>query len=379
MARKQRTRGNGEGSIYKRSSDGIWCGAFHLPNGKRKVVYGRTKADVLAKRAKAEKNGGTLTDERQTVGTFLDRWFEQAKGNLRPSTCRTYESLIRVHLVPYLGSKRMARLETRDLELFFAERHEAGLSARTVSILKGVLSAAFGDAVRWGELSRSPAAGATVPRIKKERVVPMAPAEARAIMAVFKGDTLEPLVTTALGTGLRQGELLGLRWSEVDLDARAVRVEATLQRVDGEYQRLEPKTDMSYRLVPLTDFAAGALRRQKDIQIAQRLLAEDAWSNDWNLVFTDERGQPLHGSNTTKVFQARLAEAGLPRRRFHELRHGFATLLLAQGVDLRVIMELLGHSQMHTTATVYTHVVPELARAAAEKLEQVVHSVTATA
>jgi integrase len=192
--------------------------------------------------------------------------------------------------------------------------------------------------------------------------------QARAILGAVRGDPLEALFTVALALGLRQGEALALRWEDVDLSRGAVSVAATLQRVNGALVRTEPKTRRSRRTLPLTSVAAEALRTHRVRQIEERLLAGDRW-DDRGLVFTTSVGTPLDGVSVTHRFQKILERAGLPRYRFHDLRHGTASLLAARGVPARVAMELLGHSDIRTTLHIYTHVGPELARDAVERLD----------
>lgn len=371
---QRRTRANGEGSVYRRNADGLWAGALKLPNGKRKAFYAKTKGEALRKLAKlkvqASQGISPQTDERLTVGAYLDQWFAGARPNLRPSTVRTYESMLQHRIVPALGGRKLARLDVRELEQFFADQHKGGLSPKSVHLVKGILSRAMNDAVRWGYLPRNPVSLANVPRDTGLDTEAITPTEARAMLQAFSGDFLAPIVSVALGSGLRQGELLALRWQDIDMDKGTVLVRATLQRVEGEYRLLEPKTQRSNRLVPLADFAVEALRRQRENQGALRLLKGDRWKNEHDLVFTTELGRPLSGTSVTRMFQSKLVAAGLSRRRFHELRHGFATLLLTQGVDMRVIMEMLGHSKI-STSLIYTHVVPDLQRSAATILGKV--------
>jgi integrase len=244
-----------------------------------------------------------------------------------------------------------------------------GLSPKSIVLVKGILSRALNDAIRWGFIVRNPVQYAEAPRVPPRHEHPITVIDARAIIKCFAGDFLGPLVSMALGSGLRQGELLALRWQDVDLGAGTALVNATLQRVAGEYRRLEPKTERSRRVVPLAGFAVEALRQQVENQSAMRLLKGDAWHNEQDLVFTTEYGRPLSGTVVTKTFKEKLEAHGLPVRRFHELRHGYATLLLAQGVDMRVIMELLGHTRL-STSVIYTHVVNDLQTSAAVKLGQ---------
>lgn len=367
---RRRTRANGEGSIYKRA-DGQWVAALKLPTGQRKTLYGRTRALATKKLddMKSQLSQGlTLqTDERRTVGEFLGTWFEQAAPNLRPSTIRTYKSLMSSHIVPVLGGRRLTRLDVQELEHYFAGRLAAGLSPKSIALVKGILSRALNDAVRWGYLARNPVQYAEAPRVPQRNETALTVIDARAIIQCFDGDFLGPLVAVALGSGLRQGELLALRWQDVDLKNQVVAINATLQIEAGAYIRMDPKTERSRRTVPLAGFAVEALRQQQENQGALRLLKGDRWRNELDLVFTTKFGRPLSGTVVTSTFQSKLAAAGLRRLRFHELRHGYATLLLTQGVDMRVIMELLGHSRL-STSVIYTHVVSDLQTDAVDRL-----------
>jgi integrase len=206
------------------------------------------------------------SDERVSVEQFINQWFENAKPNLGPSTVRTYKSLLNTHIKPGLGSRRLVRLSPSMLEQFFANRLAEGLSPKSIALVRGILTRAFGDAVRDGYLTRNPASLATAPKVAGRRDEAITPVEAHAIVQAFDGHPLSTLVAVALGSGLRQGELLALRWEDIDLDKGTVREGATLQRVKGEYLRLEPKTERSRRTVPLADFAAQALANKPRIR-----------------------------------------------------------------------------------------------------------------
>ena len=189
------------------------------------------------------------------------------------------------------------------------------------------------------------------------------------MVSALKGDRLEALYTLTLTLGLRQGEALGLRWSDVDFEASTITVEATLQRYGRSYHLNEPKSRRSRRRLPLPRSLVNRLLRHRTLQLEDRLRAGSAWStNQWDLVFLTERGRPLNGPTVTRRLQRLLVQAGLPKKRFHDLRHSAASFMLAEGVPMRVITEILGHSDASLTANVYAHVAPELQREATDRV-----------
>ena len=199
-------------------------------------------------------------------------------------------------------------------------------------------------------------------------------ADAQALLSAVKGDRLEALFQVGLALGLRQGETLGLTWKAIGLDAGTLSVRQTLQRVRGEWVFSEPKTAKSRRTIPLPKPVALALREHRGRQLEDRLRAGPAWEGEaWgDLVFPDELGRPLSGFHVLRRFRSLLALAGLPPMRYHDLRHGAASLMAAQGVPARVAMELLGHSQIATTMNIYTHVTPQDQREASARVSEAI-------
>lgn len=219
-------------------------------------------------------------------------------------------------------------------------------------------------------MSRNVARLAEPPRLPHREVHSLTVDQARVLLEAIRGERLEGLYLVALGTGLRQGEILGLGWAEVDHRAGTLTVCHALQRVAGSLTLVEPKSATSRRTIALPGFVAAALRAQQNRQRRERLLAGSRWHEDpRELVFTTTIGTPLDGITVTRRFQALLVTAGLPRQRFHDLRHACASILLAQGVAPRVVMETLGHSQISLTLNTYSHVIPALGRAAADEMD----------
>ena len=249
-------------------------------------------------------------------------------------------------------------------------RRAAGVGGRTIHYARAVLRAALNQALRWGLVSRNLASLTDPPRYRAREIAPLTPEQAKRFLAAVAGHRLEALFTVAVGVGLRLGEALGLPWDAVNLDAGKLSVRQTLER-GGEHPRLgEPKSTRSRRTIWLPRIVIAARRKHRARQLQERLIAAERW-NDSGLVFTTEAGVPLDGCNINRTFKVLLRQAGLPAVRYHDLRHTAATLLLAQGVDLRTIMETLGHSQISLTANLYAHVVPALKDQAAAKMDQI--------
>jgi integrase len=368
MARK---RANSEGTAPVKRADGRWAAAVSLADGKRRWVYGKTRAVCAAKLTealKAVKDGAPMPSERQTTATFLARWLEDvAKPGVRPSTFASYRTLVNFHMIPALGKVPLAKLSPQDVQAMLNKKRAGGLSARRVQYIRACLRTALNRALRWGLVTRNAAALTISPKMERYEIKPWTPEHARAFLAHVREDRLLGLYTLALATGARQGELLALQWPDVDFDARTVRLNGTLQRVEGELVVCPPKTEKGRRTIALPERIMGALRVHRVRQLEERLQAGAAWT-DSAFVFTTDLGRPLDSSSTTHRFQKLVKRAGLPMQRFHDLRHAAASFLLAQGVPARVVMEILGHSQISLTLNTYSHVVPSLQRDATDRL-----------
>jgi integrase len=275
-----------------------------------------------------------------------------------------------MHIIPELGRTRLEQLTPAHVQHLLNEKTRSGLSPRSVAHIRAVLRNALNQALRWGLVTRNVAALAEPPHQPRVLVNPLTAEQARTLLETCQEDDFGPLFAAALSTGMRQGELLALRWEDIDFDRNTVSVRRALQRVDGKLTFVEPKSESSRRTITVPSIAMAAFRAQRTRQREQRLLAGSSWE-DWGLVFTSSKGTPLDGSNVTKRLQKLLAQAGLPRQRFHDLRHGCASLLLAAGVPPRTIMGMLGHSQISLTLNVYSHLSPSLERDAADALDRV--------
>lgn len=364
-------RGPNEGTIVQRG-DGRWTAAVSLGGRRRKWFYGATREEVHRKLTAALHaiNNGGLPDARGlTLGTFLTQWLEEvARPSVRPWTYHGYEVHVRVHIDPLLGNVLLDRLEPLHVQSLMNRKLRDGLSPKTVRYIRGTLRTALNQAVRWGLITRNAAALVDGPRVPTHEIQPFSPQEARRFLSAAKGHRLEALYSVALTLGLRQGEALGLRWQDVDLEMGYLRVTRQLQRFGGVFQLVEPKTVRSRRTIVMPPMVARVLSQHQARQDTERRTAGTNWK-EWGLVFARPDGYPLDGTVVTHQFHRFLEQSGLPQRRFHDLRHSCATLLLAQGVSPRVVMEILGHSHIALTMNTYTHVVPELRRDAAQRME----------
>jgi integrase len=372
MAGKKRA--NGEGSISQRP-DGRWMARLTVDSGKRKYFYGKTRQEVqrqLVTALRDQQQGLPVTGERQTVQQFLTAWLEDtARHRLRPATYRRYESLIRLHAIPTLGKLVLPKLTPQLLSQLYGAKLAEGLSARTVEFLHRTLHVALRQAVLWGLIVRSPADLVKAPKPKRPPIHPLDHTQARQLLAAVATDPLEALYVLAVMVGMRQGELLGLRWTDVDWDQGRLHVRHTLQWAKGgQWSLAEPKTGHSRRTIRLPASAVQALRSHKARQAEQRLALGLAWQ-DHDLVFTNALGRPIDPCGLLHRGYPRLLQrAGLPRIRFHDLRHTYATLALLNGEKPKVVQETLGHASITLTMDTYSHVLPDMQDDAAARMER---------
>jgi len=366
-------RANNEGTLFHRK-DGRWTASVSLGNGRRRSFYGRTREDVGRKLLDAQRtlaDGLPLPGQRQTVGQYLIEWLETIRPTLRPESYRRYADLCRLHIIPEVGKTPLARLTPAQLQRLYASRLEAGLSGTSVGLLHGVVHKALDQAARWGLIPRNVADLVTPPRRSTPEMHTLTPEEANRLLEAASGDRLEALYVLAVTCGLRLGELQALRWCCLDLDGARLRVTATYQGlVEGKPLLAEPKSAKSRREIHLSALAVGALRQHRRAQLEQRMRAANLWE-DHDLVFASERGRPLDGNNfRARAFARLLVKAGLPPMRFHSLRHTAATLLMAEGVNVKVASEMLGHADVTTTLRTYSHVLPGMQQQAADAMDR---------
>src|SRR5215212_10030441 len=359
MAKK---RGNGEGSIYRRR-DGRWVGQYlvHTAKGPQyRYLYGKTRAVVAEKltKAMADRDSGLIFDAgKVTVGNYLDRWLaDSVKGTVRTSTYERHEEIVRLHIKPSLGRVGLKKLTPAHVRGLYNEKLDSGLAPATVRKIHSTLHKALSQAVSDGIVPRN-AAHMKAPRPTPEEMRPLSEGEARAFLdaATQSGERFAALYVLAITTGLRRGELLGLRWDDVDLERGTLRVGRALVREGGRHTLGETKSRRGRRQVNLTARTVSALKAHRKRQLQERIKLTGLYE-DRGLIFATSVGTPVNPENLVKrSFKPLLKGTGLPEIRFHDLRHTCATLLLGRGVHPKLVQELLGHANIAMTLDTYSH------------------------
>ncbi len=366
-------RGNGEGSISQRK-DGLYMARYTVQTAtgsERKTLYGKTRKEVAAKLSKAlnDREGGFTFDAgKLTVEDYLKRWLsDSVRDTVRQRTFERYESIVRLHLIPSLGRVKLKSLNPAHVRGLYRSKLDAGLSPRSVLHIHRTLSKALKQATDDGLIPRNAASPVKAPRPRNEEIRPLDREQVRVLFEAA-GERLEALLIVAVTTGMRRGELLGLKWEDVDLEAGMLQVRRTLSEPKGGWIFEAPKSGKG-RNIRLTSKAVAALREHRKRQLEERIRLGTLWS-DYGLVFPSSAGTPKSGGNLSRAFKAALKRAGLPEStRFHDLRHTCATLLLRQGVNPKYVQELLGHSDIAPTLNVYSHILPDMGDAAAGAMD----------
>jgi integrase len=374
---------NGEGSIYPRMRDGRQAGyvgalSYTDPDGKAKRirVYGRTRAEVRTKlRAASDRvdAGAPPRDSTRTVGDWLAHWrvTTLAASPRKESTRQTYDCLSRHHLEPApFGAITLDKLRPTDIEALILALRERELSDATIGSVYNVLRCALDGAQRDGLLGRNPAAAVKRPPVRHREARHLSAAEVTAVLAAAEGHRHHPVLVLIAATGLRRGEALALRWSDVDLDAGALTVRGTLGRVNGALGITEPKTARSRRTVPLSAPLVALLRKHGTAQKREKLAAANQWT-DSGLVFTTRLGRPVQGASVLHLITSAAASVGLAEVSVHTLRHSAAVAWLEAGVHLRAVADLLGHSSIRIAGDTYAHTSDHVARGAVDGLSGV--------
>lgn len=363
-------RGNNEGSIYQRKN-GTWSAQVSV-NGNRLSYYGKTQAECRQwiKETVTQVDAGiTFEGARYRVSEYLEEWLKSIKGSIRQNTWFDYRQLIKNHIDPTLGKIKLKDLKPSQIQVVINAKREEGYSPWTLQFIRRVLNTAMGQAVVWGMITNNPVKGVKVPRSPQQELSIWTKEQVKIFLDHVEGTRFEALYFLAVTTGLRQGELLGLMWSDIDWGKKRLSIKRQLRQVRGKgliFQELKTKT--AQRVIFLGDSAILKLEQHRTIQDQQKLIAGSRWQ-DQNIVFPSTIGTPLGPRNLYRQFINTTEKTGLPRIKFHDLRHTAATLMLKEGIHPKVVQERLGHSSITLTLDVYSHVIPSMQEEVAEKLD----------
>ncbi|PWH15394.1 MAG: hypothetical protein DDG58_11155 [Ardenticatenia bacterium] len=352
-------RSNGEGSIYRRSSDNRWCASL-MVDGKRRTVYGRTRSEVASKLRQLQEQahlGGMLSDPgKRTVADLLNAWLEMATPSLKPRTLETYRQLCRVHILPAVGHLRLSHLTPVVIQRLILPLQKAG-KTRTAQKVYRVLHRACVLAVLWGWLPTNPCDRMVKPKHTYAQRALWTQDELRRFLDGAKSHPLYPLYLLLIASGLRLGEALALRWGDLDVVTRQLRVSRNVQRVGSEWVFSAPKTPSGVRTITLPDEVVAILRQHRVRQVEQ---LGAGWRPD-ELMFANHQGDPLNPSVVGRTLKRLCQHIGVTVVTPHSLRHLHASLLISAGLPITDVSRQLGHANANITLGVYAHYVDRVA------------------
>ena len=368
MARKN---GNGEGSRPRKRPDGRWEARYwaETPTGrKRRSVYGSSRKEVADKLVEAmttKEDVPVVMPMNVTLGEFLNRHLEVSKDTLKKRTWENHDDTVRVHLIPMLGHLKLKELRPEYIQYLYTTKRGEGLSPGTVRRIHAVLSSALSRAVRWRLLTHNICQDVDPPRPEPSEICPLNQKEARNFLLGAERERYHALYCLALTSGMRRGEILGLRWGSLDLPQRTLTVRHALVAGRGSPTFDSPKTNKSRRSITLTAKAVEALVKHREHQCEAGFSVENE-----ALVFTSTKGTPVNPSRLRVAFKSFLKRNGLPNIRFQDLRHTYATLLLSKGIHPKIVSEQPGHANIGITLDTYSHVLPGMGDAAAGAMDE---------
>ncbi len=363
-------RAAGEGSVYKRGKR--WVG--QVGSGKnREIKYFDTQKeanDWRHKKVEQRRQGLNILGARVPLSKFLDDWLVVARTSVRPNTGDQYAQIVHQHINPHLGEILLRDLKPNHVQSLYTRKLEEGISPRTTRIIHSVLHRALNHALKLGLVVRNVSDAATLPKVPRKEMKTLDDYQVRQLLQAAEGTRMRVLLRIAVTTGLRQGEILGLKWSDLDWQTGRMQIQRQVQRRKGEgLVFCEPKSASGRRVVSLGEKTVDILREHREKQYKERLLAGDKWQEN-DLIFPTPIGTPQDCANVLKAYKRCLEMAGLPDLRFHDLRHSAATLMLQQEINPKVVQERLGHSDISLTLNTYSHVLPSMQEEAAQKMDE---------
>jgi integrase len=371
MAKKRRSKH--EGTVYQRE-DGTWRTQLSY-KGKRYSFSANNEMAChqwrIQKREQLER-GEDYDLTRRYVADYLSEWIHLYQVRLKENTAYQYKLTIDRHIVPYIGKIELLSIHPMQLERFYRQLLDEGRGRRTVEMVHRVLSNAFKHAVRYRIIPSNPAEGAILPKKQKKEMLVWNEYQVQTFLQFATGSRYESLYQLAILTGMRQAELFGLKWGDIDWNLRLLHVRRQAQALEtGGWQFTDPKTRAGTRSIQLGEGSLSALRAQRIRQDAEKALAGNRWK-EYDLVLTSSLGTPIHRSNFRIDFNRIIKEAGIPKIRFHDLRHTAASLMLMHGIPMLAVSQILGHSKPSITLDLYGHYVPGIQNGAAELMDRLV-------
>ena len=364
--------GQNQGSVSLRK-DGLVLAQITV-DGKRISKYFKTKREANAWRIETLnkiQNGMFNSGPQVLLSEYLAQWLIASKDSVRPKTHIQYRQIVEQHINPMLGQIKLSDLRPEMIQAAYNKKTAAGISARTVRLIHSVLRSALNQALRMGLIYRNPATIVYQPKLKETEMKVLDENQVRSLLITAKGHRLEALFKLEVTSGLREGEILGLKWSDLDWENHQLKVQRQLQRVPGVGLIFsEPKSAAGRRMIMLGSETLASLKAHSSRQYAERVFSGDKWQEN-DMIFPSSIGTPLEPRNLFREFKDLLRKANLPDIRFHDLRHTFATLALSQGVSVKVVQEMLGHSDASMTLKVYSHTTPGMQREAAKKMDEI--------
>ena len=372
MARK--IRGRNEGSISQRSN-GTYRAQISSQNGQRFSASFKTKAEaqkwIRDQQIKLER-GFDFQGSKISLGEYLPQWLENNKTALREKTAHQYSQVMKKHIIPHIGNIPLKALNLAKVEHYYSKLIQAGTGTRTVRICHNIIHKALDKALRYGLVAYNPAHGATLPRYTHGEMQVLDEAQVSLFLIAAQNSPYRALYHLAVTTGMRQGELFGLKWSDLQWTKGILHLQRQFQKVPGQaWSFVEPKTKSGKRTMKLGEGTLQVLREHKEQQALRKEKTGDRWQDN-DLVFPSSVGTPGDPSNLRIDFNRTLARAGLSKIRFHDLRHTAASLLLNHNVPVIVVSKMLGHSKPSITLDIYGHLYNEMQDEAAEVMDRLV-------
>ena len=369
---------HGDGSVFKLNNPArkkAWVAQVTFEGGKKRQTYHATRKEALAAKRKMlhELEQGTLiTAKQQTMKDYLEQWLQAKRLELKDGTYEYYRKYAARYILPTLGHIPLQKLTDGHIQDLYATLLKR-ISASTVRMVHRILRGALNAAVKSRKIVVNPAVQVTLPKQEHHELAYLTIDEAQHLLHVARGHSLECLLTLAITTGMRQGEMLALRWSDIDLAKKTVRVVRSLSYRDPDgdgfvFKETEPKTTSSKRTIPLPECVIAALKAHRIQQLETRL-REPSWRNG-DLIFTNDEGGYAWPVTIRDQLRKLLRSAELPAIRFHDLRHTTATTLLSLGVNPKVVQEWLGHSSISITLGTYGHITESMRGQARDRLNE---------